>query len=55
MKNQITIEQGQELRKLGLWLVTNKNLDKVICVAHDYKTALKKSKNNKIWSPLTKI
>jgi hypothetical protein len=55
MKNQITIEQGQDLRKKGMYLVTNKSMDKVICVTPDYDLAIKKSKNNKIWYPLTKM
>ena len=54
MKNQITIEQGQELRKKGMYLITNRTMSKVLDVTPDYEAA-KKIKNGKIWYPMTKM
>ena len=54
MKSQITIEQGQELRKKGMYLITNRTMSKVLGVTPDYEAA-KKIKNGKIWRPMTKM
>lgn len=54
MKKQITIEQGQELRRLGMYLITDRTISKVLGVADSYEAA-KKIKNGKIWGPLRKM
>lgn len=54
MENKITIEQGQELRKKGMFLITNRTMSKVLHVTHDYEVA-KNIKNGKIWYPMTKM
>lgn len=51
----MTIEQGQELRKLGMYLVTDRNMTKVLAVSDNLKEALCKGKKGKIWSPLSKM
>lgn len=51
----MTVEQGQELRKKGMYLVTNRDMTKVLAVSDNYKGALAKAKNGKIWGPLSKM
>jgi hypothetical protein len=54
MKNQITIEQGQELRKKGMYMVTNKQMTKVLMVTTNINE-VEKLKNSKVWYPLSKM
>jgi len=58
MKNatqNITIESAQGARKKGMYLVTNKDMTKVVLITDCEDKAIAASKNNKLWNPLTKV
>lgn len=50
----ITIEAGQQARKAGMYLVTNRQITKVILLTECHDKAIAASSGNKLWYPLTK-
>lgn len=58
MKNataqNVTIEEAQKARKNGMYLVTNKDMTKVLLLTESENKAIAASKNNKLWNPLSK-
>jgi len=57
MKNaelNITIEAAQKARQNGMYLVTNKDMTKVVLLTECEDKAIAASKNNKLWNPLSK-
>ena len=51
----MSIDEAQDLRKKGFYLVTNRNNTKVIIVTRSHDEALSKSEKNKLYYPLSKM
>ena len=51
----MTIQESQELRKKGYWILVNVNRTKVLKVSRDYKKITKDVPYGRLYAPLKKV